>query len=99
MYTIRYDTIRLWQVKFNPAHEFLGEFDTSPVLRAYFTASGVRVLLVQPADTTPLWSYYAVASLSIEGHCQCFGHADSCIGQVHHICYHWVCEVARWCNV
>jgi len=69
-------------VKFNPAHEFLGEFDTSAVLRAYFTVSAVRLVLVQPAFTTPLLSYYAVASLSIEGHCQCFGHASTCLGQV-----------------
>ena len=70
------------QVKFNPAHEFHGEYDRSPVLRSYFMASAVRVVLVHPADTKPLLSYYAIAHLSIEGQCQCYGHANTCIGEV-----------------
>jgi len=74
------------KVKFNPAHEFLGEFDTSALLRAYFTASAVRVVLVQPAYTRPLLSYYAVVSLSVDGHCQCYGHANRCLGLVRTIC-------------
>ena len=75
-------TCRLKQVIFNPALEFQGEFDTNPVLRSYFTASAVRLVFLQPAYTTPLLSYYAIGHLSIRGHCQCFGHASTCSGEV-----------------
>lgn len=74
----------LIQVKFNPASEFR-QFDKSAEVRSYFTASAVRVMLVKPANTEPLLSYYAIAQLSIEGQCQCYGHASTCIGPVSHL--------------
>ena len=70
------------QVKFDPAYEFLNDFDRRPELRSHFTATAVRVVLVRPACTEPLLSYYAIAHFSIKGQCQCYGHASSCSGQV-----------------
>ena len=69
-------------MKFNPALEYGAEFDESLELRTYFTATAVRVVLVEPTYRQPLLSYYAIAQLSIEGQCQCFGHASACTGQV-----------------
>jgi len=77
----------LTQVIFNPALEFQGEYDSNAVLRTYFTASAVRLVFLQPAYLTPLLSYYAIAHLSISGHCQCFGHASTCIGEVTQLAY------------
>jgi len=50
-------------------------------------ASAVRLVFLQPAYLTPLLSYYAIAHLSISGHCQCFGHASTCIGEVTQLAY------------
>jgi len=70
------------KVKFDPAYEFLNDFDSRPDLRSYFSATAVRVVLVRPACAEPLLSYYAISHFSIKGQCQCYGHASSCSGQV-----------------
>ena len=70
------------QVQFNPSQDYGAEFGASAAVQRHFTAVAVRVRLVQPSDTEPLSSYYAVADLEVDGQCSCFGHASVCVGEV-----------------
>ena len=65
------------QVSFNPARDFV-DFVSDPAVQRRFMTSAIRLQFDYPAKDAPLLSYYAVASLSIDWRCACFGHASTC---------------------
>ena len=66
------------QMDFNPRTQFEDDFIQLVEVQRHYMTSGIRIVLIKPSDNTPLRSYYAIADILIEGHCACFGHADSC---------------------
>lgn len=56
----------------------MGVFDSDPAVQRHFMTSALRLQFDYPALNAPLLSYYAIASLSIDWKCSCFGHASVC---------------------
>ena len=52
------------------------EFDTSPVLQDWVTATDIKIILF---STDSDKNYHSIADLAVGGRCKCNGHASKCI--------------------
>ncbi|CAF3436122.1 unnamed protein product [Rotaria socialis] len=52
------------------------EFDTSPVLQDWVTATDIKIVLL---STNSDKNFYSIADFSVGGRCKCNGHASKCI--------------------
>lgn len=51
------------------------EFDTSPVLQDWVTATDIKIVLLA---TDSQRTFYSIADLAVGGRCKCNGHASKC---------------------
>ena len=58
------------------------KYQTDYAAQKSLVTYGVKAVFTRPADSTPARSYYAVADISVDGQCACFGHATQCTGPV-----------------
>ena len=83
IYIHLYSLLTLYiQVVFAPLQEFGNEFKQSYRVQNQYTTSAIQIQLLFPSSTFPLFSYYAVADLRIEGQCSCYGYSSVCVGPV-----------------
>jgi netrin receptor unc-5 len=52
------------------------EFDSSPVLQDWVTATDIKILLLSPTVDT---NSYSLADFAVGGRCKCHGHASKCL--------------------
>jgi netrin 1 len=52
------------------------EFDSSPVLQDWVTATDIKIVLSSPNKDM---NYYSVADFAVGGRCKCNGHASKCL--------------------
>jgi netrin receptor unc-5 len=52
------------------------EFDTSPVLQDWVTATDIKIVLLSTRKEN---SFYSIADFAVGGRCKCNGHASKCI--------------------
>lgn len=52
------------------------EFDTSPVLQDWVTATDIKIVFHSNNDEK---TYYSLADVAVGGRCKCNGHASRCI--------------------
>ena len=81
LYPRPYTVVRV-QVVFNPGREFGAAFESDRQLQEKFIGSAIRLRFLEPADSSPLSSYYAISNLEIDAQCVCYGHAAVCNGEV-----------------